>query len=252
MSRFIYTTLSVIALLAIAGFFVSIGAAEAGAAAADAGTEGGGGGQKSLIARVFSSGPVAWVLLLVSVIGLSIAIHRLMSIKDDILLPPGLADDMHNIFGEGVNDDALDEAIGIVQNDDSMLGQVLFSALDKKDFGYEAMRESAETVGAAQHNLLMAQVNWLSLFAGLGPMLGLLGTVWGMIGAFFKMATAGGTPDPGLLADDIGGAMITTAMGLIIAIPMLTLFFILRARVNRCVLEAGVLTSEVLDYFRGQ
>ena len=246
MSRYLQTALSVLVLLVVAGLFVTLGAE----GAPDV-SEGGSGGSTSILTRVINSGVVAWVLVLVSIIGLSIAIHRLMSIKDDLLLPPGLADDMHNIFGEGVNDEALDEAIGIVQNDDSMLGQVLFSALDKKDFGYQAMRESAEAVGAAQHNMLMSQVNWLSLFAGLGPMLGLLGTVWGMIGAFFKMAEAGGTPDPSMLSDSIGGAMITTAMGLIIAIPMLTLFFVLRARVNRCVLEADVLTSEILDYFRG-
>jgi biopolymer transport protein ExbB len=249
MSRSLQITLSVIALLVIGALLVQLGAEDV---AVDAGTEPAGSGGKSLISRIFSSGPVAYVLMVVSVIGLSVAIHRLMSIKDELLLPPGLADDMHNIFGEGVNDEAIDEAIGIVQNDDSMLGQVFFSALDKKDFGYEAMRESAESVGAAQHNILMSQVNWLSLFAGIGPMLGLLGTVWGMIGAFFTMANAGGTVDAALLADDIGGAMITTAMGLIIAIPMLTLFFVLRARVNRCVLEAGVLTNEILDYFRGQ
>lgn len=209
-------------------------------------------GGTNILMRVIDSGPVAWVLCIVSVIGLSLGIHRMMSIKEELLIPPGLADDMHNIFGEGVNDDALDEAIGIVQNDDSMLGQVLFSALDKKDFGYDAMRESAESVGASQHNNLMTQINILSLFAGLGPMLGLLGTVWGMIGAFFEIASAGGGVDPAMLSDSIGGAMITTAMGLIIAIPMLTLFFFLRARVNKCVLEAGVMTGEVLDYFRGQ
>ena len=247
MSRILTLTLSTLVLLVVAGLLIHLGAADA---AADAGSAPAA-ASKSLISRVIGSGPVAWLLVLVSVIGLSIAIHRLMSIKDDLLLPPGLADDMHNIFGEGVNDDAIDEAINIVQNDESMLGQVLFSALDKKDFGYEAMRESADSVGAAQHNLLMSQVNWLSLFAGLGPMLGLLGTVWGMIGAFFQMAEAGGTPDPSMLSDSIGGAMITTAMGLIIAIPMLVLFFVLRARVNRCVLEAGVLTNEILDYFRG-
>ena len=112
------------------------------------------------------------------------------------------------------------------------------------------MAESAESVGAAEHNKYMGQIAVLSLLASIGPMLGLLGTVWGMIGAFFKMANSGGQVDAALLADDIGGAMITTATGLIIAIPMLVIFFFLRARVNKFVLEAGVLTGEVLDYFR--
>ena len=99
-------------------------------------------------------------------------------------------------------------------------------------------------------NKYMAMISWLSLFAALGPMLGLLGTVVGMIGAFLKMATSGGNVDVGNLANDIGGAMLTTAGGLIVAIPMMFMYFILRNRVNKCALDTGVLSGEVLDYFR--
>ena len=67
-------------------------------------------------------------------------------------------------------------------------------------------------------------------------MLGLLGTVVGMIGAFFKMASTGGQVDAAALANEIGGAMVTTASGLIIAIPMLFAFFFLRS-INRSALE---------------
>jgi len=165
-------------------------------------------------------------------------------------VPDLLVDDMHNIFAEGVDDEATEEALNMVAGDQSMLGEILSAALDKKDFGFESMREAAETVAAAEHNKYMAQINWLSLLAAIGPMLGLLGTVYGMIGAFIKMANAGTTPDPSELSGEIGGAMITTMTGLIIAIPMLFLFFFLRARVNKCVLDSSVLSSEVLDYFR--
>lgn len=207
--------------------------------------------QVNMFSRIIASGPVEWVLLVLSVVGISVGLTRLFTIKQDVLMPEGLADDMHNIFAEGVTEEAYEEALNLVDGDESMLGQIFYAALDKRDFGFEAMQEAAETVGASEHNKYMSQINVLSLLANIGPMLGLLGTVWGMIGAFFTMATkSGGSVNPKDLSDTIGGAMITTATGLIIAIPMLVLFFFLRARINRSVLEAGVLTGEVLDYFR--
>jgi biopolymer transport protein ExbB len=205
---------------------------------------------RSVLDMVISSGFVEWVLIVLSVVGVSIGIHRLITIKKEALVPEGLVDDLHNIFAEGVTDEAVEDALNMVSGDGSMLGEVLAAALDKKDFGFDSMREAAESVGIAEHNKYMTQISWLSLLAAVGPMLGLLGTVWGMIGAFMKMAANRGNVDPALLADNIGGAMITTATGLIIAIPMIFLFFFLRARINKCVLDASVLTGEVLDYFR--
>lgn len=216
------------------------------AAAQDA--DGGGRGM-SLVGLIFTSWTM-WPLILLSVIGVSMGIQRLITITPDVLVPADLADDMHAIFAEGINEEAVEEAMNAVAGDTSMLGEILNAGLDKKDFGFESMMESAENTAAAEHNKYMTQINWLSLFAAIGPMLGLLGTVVGMIGAFFKMAATGGQVDAAVLADDIGAAMLTTATGLLIAIPMLVLFFFLRARVNRSALEAGVLGAEILDYFR--
>lgn len=242
MARFVGFAFSALVLnIVCSGLAV---AAESGAAD-DGGEEG-----RSLFSMVIGSGLVEYVLIALSVVGISIGIQRLLTIKREALVPEDLVDDLHNIFAEGVNDEAVEEAIGVVSGDGSMLGEVLTAALDKKDFGFDSMREAAESVGVAEQNKYMTQISYLSLLAAIGPMLGLLGTVWGMIGAFMKMASNRGNVDPALLADNIGGAMITTATGLIIAIPMMALFFFLRARVNKCVLDAAVYTGEVLDYFR--
>ncbi|TVR44799.1 MAG: MotA/TolQ/ExbB proton channel family protein [Planctomycetota bacterium] len=208
-----------------------------------------GGGGISLPVLIFTSWTM-WPLIVLSIVGVSMAIQRMITITPDIMVPPGLADDMHNIFAEGVNDEACEDAINAVAGDTSMLGEILVAGLDKKDFGYDSMVEAAENTATAELNKYMTQINWLSLFAAIGPMLGLLGTVVGMIGAFFKMAAAGGQVDAALLADQIGSAMLTTATGLLIAIPMLFVFFFLRSRINRSALEAGVLAAEILDYFR--
>ena len=210
---------------------------------------GGSSGGISLPVLIFTSWTM-WPLIILSIVGVSMAIQRMITITPDVLVPPGLADDLHNIFAEGVNEEATEDAINAIAGDTSMLGEILVAGLDKKDFGYDSMVDAAENTASAEHNKYMTQINWLSLFAAIGPMLGLLGTVVGMIGAFFKMAAAGGQVDAALLADQIGAAMLTTATGLLIAIPLLFVFFFLRARVNRSALEAGVLSAEILDYFR--
>jgi biopolymer transport protein ExbB len=207
-------------------------------------------GGQDLLSAILASGPVEWVLLGLSVVGVSLALQRVLTIKTDFLVPEDLVDDLHNLFQDGVTEEAIEEAVNLVAEDETMLGQIVYAALDKKDLGFDAMKEAAESVGATEHNKFMAQINWLQLLASLGPMLGLLGTVTGMIQAFFEMASAGGAVDPAQLSDSIGGAMITTATGLIIAIPMLFFYFFLRARVNRCTLDAGVMVGEILDYFR--
>lgn len=206
----------------------------------------------SMFMLVIKSGAVEWVELILSVVGFSMAIHRLITIKPDTMVPGYLVDDMHNILSEGLDDEAIEEAQNAVAGDMSMLGEILNAALDKRDFGYESMREAADLAAGVELNKYMTQINYLAFFAAIGPMLGLLGTVTGMIGAFMKMAAEGGSPDPSLLAYDIGGAMITTATGLIIAIPMMFFFFLLRGRINRAFLDANALTNEVLAYFRGK
>ena len=233
-----------ITFMALGLILISVTVAFAEDAASGAGQ-----GDISMVGLIFGNWTM-WPLLILSVFGVSMAITRIMTITPDVLVPPGLCDDMHDIFAEGVDEEATEDAVNVVAGDASMLGEILVAGLDKKDFGYDSMVEAAEDTASAEHNKYLSQINWLSLFAAIGPMLGLLGTVVGMIGAFFKMAQAGGQVDAALLADQIGSAMLTTASGLIIAIPMLFVFFFLRARVNRSALEAGILSAEVLDYFR--
>lgn len=231
------------ALLATLAVAASLSAADPGVSA------GGAAKSYSLFDLVIGSGWVEWVLLLMSVVGFALAIQFALTITRERLITPGLVDDLHNIFQDGITDEAVDEALNAVSGDQSVVGECLAGALDKKDFGYDAMKESALTVAAAEQNKYMGKLGWLSLLTAQGPMWGLLGTVWGMIGAFLVMAQKGQVT-PADLAYDIGGAMITTATGLIIALPLMVVFFWLRSRVNQAMLDSEVMVMEVLDYFR--
>jgi biopolymer transport protein ExbB len=242
MRRFLRAFVPSLALLSLA-VFVQLHAADAAPDAKPAGS-------KNILDMILGSGVVEYVLLALSVISYSLGIQWILTIKRDTLIPEGLADELHNIMAEGPTDEAVENARNLVAADTSMIGNIVAAALDKKDFGYDTMKESAELVGAAEQNKYMGKVGWLSMFASSATLLGLLGTVTGIILSFLKMGASTGGVDPSTLSGDIGEALICTATGLTIAIGNLYMFFFLRNRINQCVLDAAVITNEVLDYFR--
>jgi len=243
MPRFLRTALPIVALLCAASL---LGAQDA--AAAPAGAAKG----YSLLDLIILVGPIEAVLIVLSLICYSLALQWTFTIKRDTLLPPGMADDIHNCFAEGVTDESVENARNVVANDQSMLGNIIAAALDKKDFGYDAMKDAAELVGASEHNKYMGKVAWLSLFGSSATLLGLLGTVSGIIGSFLKMSANPGGVDPNMLAANIGEALVCTATGIAIAVGALAFFFFLRGRVNQSAMDAGVIANEILDYFRPQ
>ena len=241
MKRSILRALPILAVLAI-GLLPLIGADEAGAPAAKK--------QISAFQMIIDSGWTEWQIILLSVIAFAVALQLFITLKREAIIPPGIAEDLHNCFAEGVTDEAVENALSMTQNDPTYVSQVIASAIDKKDFGYDAMVAAAESTATAEGNRWNNKIGWLALFASIGTMLGLFGTVWGMIGAFMDMAANPAGVDASMLAGTIGGALITTANGLIVAIPMLVCVFILRARLNQYILDATVISNEILDYFR--
>ena len=201
---------------------------------------------------IIGAGWTEWQILLLSVIAFAVAIQLFITVKREAIIPPGIAEDLHNCFADGVTDEAVENALNMTQNDPSYVSQVIASAIDKKDFGYDAMVAAAESTATAEGNRWNGKIGWLALFASIGTMMGLFGTVWGMIGAFMDMASNPTGVDASMLAFTIGGALITTANGLIVAIPMLICVFILRARLNQYILDATVISNEILDYFRAR
>lgn len=243
MRRFLRTHAPILALLCLVSATAQLGAADAAAP---------GGGGHSLFDLVILAGPIEYILILLSVISYSLGIQWLFTVKRDILIPDGLADELHNIMAEGPTDEAVENARTLVANDRSMLGNIVAAALDKKDYGYDTMKEAAELVGASESNKYMSKVSWMSMFASSATLLGLLGTVSGIIGSFLTMSQNPGGADPSQLAGSIGEALVCTGTGLAIAIGNLYIFFVLRNRVNASTLDSAVITNEVLDYFRNR
>ena len=110
-------------MTSLARNFHGIGLIILTATAASAQEAGGGGNSVSLVALIFLNWTM-WPLLILSVVGVSMAIQRLITITPDVLVPDDLADDMHNIFAEGVNEEASEDAINAVSGDANMLGEI--------------------------------------------------------------------------------------------------------------------------------
>lgn len=143
-------------------------------------------------------------------------------------------------------------AIEVASTSPSFLGRMLATALPKVDatdpetLGREHVEDAMADFTIRENRSHMTMISYLSVIAQVAPMLGLMGTVSGMIGAFNKLRNLA-SPDASVLAGNISEALVTTLSGLCIAIPALIFFFILRNRLNRLVAEAHGAANEMVD-----
>jgi biopolymer transport protein ExbB len=143
-------------------------------------------------------------------------------------------------------------AIEVSSTSPTYLGRMMASALPNVDatdpdtLGREDVEDAVAEFTIRENRMHMTWIGYLGVIGQIAPMLGLLGTVVGMMGAFNTIGTQG-QADPSALAEDIGLAMITTASGLIIAIPSVFFFFFLRNRLNGLVGACHQDMSDMLD-----
>ncbi len=144
------------------------------------------------------------------------------------------------------------EAYDLARGDESFLGQVLTAGLAKASSnGYNQAIEAMQEVGEEENMRLEHRLSYLALIGTLSPMIGLLGTVYGMIDSFIEIAnTATGAPNPQKLAEGISTALFTTLVGLALAIPALAAYNLLRNRVARLVLEVGIVSEGLMSRFQ--
>ena len=112
------------------------------------------------------------------------------------------------------------------------------------------IEKSIEEMGDEEAVKLHQKIGWLSLIANVAPMMGLLGTVAGMIASFKVIATTQGQAEPAELADGISQALLTTMFGLIVAIPTTGAFAYLRNNLIKSVIEVGAIVEDLFERFR--
>ncbi len=141
------------------------------------------------------------------------------------------------------------EAYELAKADESFLGHVLSAGLAKLSAGYSQSIEAMQEVGEEENMKLEHRLSYMALIGTISPMVGLFGTVHGMIKAFQTIAVGGSTPKASELASGISTALFTTLLGLAIAIPAIAAFNILKNRVARLVLEVGILSESLMSRF---
>lgn len=201
--------------------------------------------EKTLWDLLLAGGLVGWLIMGTSVAGLALIIEHVLSIRRDILCPPGLVKDLRNLLSE----DNVDGALALCKSDKGFLANVVGAALEKASAGHEEMKNAMAEVAEDEAFKLNMKISYLSLIGNLAPMLGLLGTVTGMIRSFGKIEQLA-NPSPAELAKGVYEALVTTAQGLFVAIPILSVYFFYKNRVTKLIIEIGIVAGALLERFK--
>ena len=194
-----------------------------------------------------AGGPAGAVIGIMSIIGVGLIIEHFMNVTRDKLAPPEMIDELQSLL----DGNEVQAAYDLCDQNPNYLTNVVGAALPKLSSGYESMEQAAADVGEEEAIKLHAKISWLSLIGNISPMCGLLGTVMGMLKAFGVIERET-SPSPAKLAGGIKEALITTMLGLVVAIPMMIGFFFFRNRVVRIILEISAISEDLLDRFRPQ
>jgi len=189
-------------------------------------------------------GPTMYALAFVALVAAVFILDRIFGLRRGRIVPRGLADKANRLWQAGKHG----EILAMTRRDSSALGEIIGFIVAHRNNPYENITSGAEDI-AARHFELQERRNYALAAAGtLAPLLGLMGTIFGLMGAFASIGVYGSMDDPSVLAGDIGEAMITTATGLIIAVPALGLYHYFTSRTSQ---YASLLGQEVNSLMHG-
>jgi biopolymer transport protein ExbB len=185
--------------------------------------------------------PVFFLIMALSIAGLTLIIKGFMENREAVLLPPRTT---HTIR-EMISQRRFQELMEFTETDPSFVSKALNPAL-KRAPSFSSMKEAMETSVGEQTAEQFRQIEYLNIIGNLGPLLGLLGTVLGMIDAFSQVSAQGGQANPASVAGGISKALCHTLLGLMLAIPCLAAFGWLRTRVDRLTIRGAMIAEELL------
>lgn len=232
---------------ASAGFLLTstFALAQEGAAAGDAAADSGGGGV-DIMQAISAAGTIGYLIIGMSMVAGALIIEHFTSIKRDKLAPPETIDEVEELLAEGNYQEALD----LCEAEPCFFTNVAASGIRKIGHPFEALEKAVEEMEDEESVKLQQKIGWLSLIAGIGPMMGLFGTVTGMVGAFATIADASGGVEPADFAGDISMALMTTVLGLTVAIPTTGFYAFFKNKVTLTSLEIGAIIEEMFERFR--
>ena len=207
--------------------------------------------QSSVIKMLFGGSQlgngVVVVLLILSLASVYFIVEHSMTITRQRLIPRGVLDELERLIAHG----EVHRAIQLCQSKDSysLATEVIHAGLDRyqnSEFGFAEYRAAVEEAGEDQTGKLYRRTEALNVISAIAPMLGLLGTVLGMIESFNTIAAKEGMAQPQDLAGGIGEALITTFLGLMVAIPSMVALSYFRNKIDSLVSEAGKRVERIM------
>lgn len=187
-----------------------------------------------------------YIIGLLSLASVTIIVEHFWTIRRSTMAPKSEI----SAAREMIENRRFKECIEYVRGRESMFADVLLAGLRHGRYGFEAMQEAAEERASAWSSRLFRKVEYLNIIGNLGPLMGLLGTVLGMIRAFGAMQAAHGASKPENLAGGISLALVNTFLGLAVAIVSLGLFGVCRNRVDALTISAHAGVVDLLEYLR--
>ncbi|MEZ5989638.1 MAG: MotA/TolQ/ExbB proton channel family protein [Planctomycetota bacterium] len=192
-----------------------------------------------------NAGLIGWLIVALSVLAVALAIESFMTVKREKLAPPHLIDEIEALLDE----EKWQEAVEVCEAEPCYLTDIVGAGLSKLGHSFETIQLSYDELHEERDIQLNSKIGWLSLIAAVAPMMGLLGTVNGMITTFGEIAVKPSVK-PNDLAAGIKGALVTTLLGLTVAIPVTACFVFFKNRVTMLSLEVGAIVEELFERFR--
>ncbi len=200
----------------------------------------------SIIQLIWHGGPLTvgiWLcLILTSVTMVTFIVQNIIFLRNEKLAPPPLLDSLRQTLSSG----NYQEAWEICRANNSYLANVLRSGLERLGRGKEAVQEGLAEHGLREAQILRTRNSYLSVIGVVSPMIGLLGTVIGMMRAFATLASSG-IKNPSALAANISEVLLATASGLFIAIPAFVTYYIFRNRSQMVIVYADDKINELVS-----
>lgn len=189
---------------------------------------------------------IIWALMLLSAASIALMVSLFRESRRELIVPDGLASRLREILRERRAPYAAD----VASQSGTLLGEVVRAGLSEAPAGHGAMLRAAESTSEELTLRRLRRAEPLAVIGNVAPMIGLFGTVYGIILAFRAIVSSGGTPDPVSLAAGIGTALVTTFWGLVVAIPALAAYSIIRGRIDSLTLEASRTAEELFGVLR--
>jgi len=203
---------------------------------------------QSILDFVIKGGPIMIPIGLCSLVALAVIVERLVSLRRSRVIPSGFLPGLKVALGDGQEDRP--KALEYCKSNGSPLANILAAGIKKLGHSEDVLERHIDDAGQREVFKLRKYLRLLSVIGSIAPLLGLLGTIFGMITAFQTVAaTAEALGRTELLAKGIYEAMITTAGGLIVAIPVWVAYHYLSARIDRFVGEMDQLTVDFIEEY---